>query len=233
VEARSSARGPARGETGSRVGDPGLKRAGENGCSSNPLIRPLTSDVRRFVLVLTLAAAMGSAVDSALASAPPPGRFGVGDSIMVSATDELDAFGWRVNAEVGRQFSAGLRVVRWRANKGTLPKRVIVHLGTNGAIDPDDCDVLAAAAGPRRRVFLVTVKVPRGWERANNDVLQACAAAHEKVNPIRWYAHSHRHGEWFAEDGYHLNATGQEEYASFLQAKVNAIVANPGSQPAR
>jgi hypothetical protein len=193
----------------------------------------LTNDVRRFVLVLTLAAAMGSAVGPALASSPPSGRFGVGDSIMVSATDELEAFGWKVNAEVGRQFSTGLRVVRWRANRGTLPKRVIVHLGTNGAIDPDDCDALVAAAGPRRRVFLVTVKVPRGWQDANNEVLQACATAFEKVHLIRWYGHSYQHDGWFADDGYHLNATGQDEYASFLQARVDATLASLRPQRAR
>ena len=198
--------------------------------SRRPFTRPLTLGVRRSIVVFALTAAMlAGGSGPASAGPPPPGRFGVGDSIMVSATDELEAFDWRVNAEVGRQFSTGLRVVRWRANRGTLPKRVIVHLGTNGAIDPDDCDALARVAGPRRRVFLVTVKVPRGWEGANNDVLQACAAAHEKVHLIRWYAHSHRHAEWFAEDGYHLNATGQGEYESFLQAKVDAIVANLGS----
>ena len=189
--------------------------------------------MRRFAL-LTLVAAMALACRPAVANAgPPPGRFGVGDSIMVSASDELEAFGWKVNAEVGRQFSTGLRVVRWRATRGTLPKRVIVHLGTNGAIDPDDCDDLVAAAGPRRRIFLVTVRVPRGWQDANNEVLQACATAYEKVHLIRWYGHSHQHAGWFAEDGYHLSATGQEEYASFLQARVDATLASLRPQRAR
>jgi hypothetical protein len=194
----------------------------------------LTGGVRRSIVVFTLTAAMSLAGGPAGAgTAPPPGRFGVGDSIMLSASDELDQFGWKVNAEVGRQFSTGVRVVRRRATRGTLPRRVIVHLGTNGAIDPDDCDALVATAGPRRRVFLVTVKVPRGWQDANNDVLQACAAAYEKVHLIRWFGHSHRHGDWFAEDGYHLNATGQDEYASFLQAKVHVTLASLGPQRAR
>jgi hypothetical protein len=194
----------------------------------------LTLGVRRSIVVLTLTAAMSLAGGPGIASAgPPPGRFGVGDSIMLSASDELDTFGWTVNAEVGRQFATGSRVVRWRATRGTLPKRVIVHLGTNGAIDPNDCDELVAAAGPGRRVFLVTVKVPRGWQAANNDILQACAAAYEKVHLIRWYGHSHKHDGWFAQDGYHLNATGQDEYASFLQARVDATLASLRPQRAR
>lgn len=170
------------------------------------------------VLVLGLAAA------PAWAGSPPAGRFGVGDSIMVSSSDELDAFEWVVNAQVGRQFSTGVRVIRRWASRGSLPRRVIVHLGTNGAIDPADCDSLVEAAGPKRRIFLVTVKVPRGWQDPNNDLLRACAAAFEKVHLIRWYAHSRGHGEWFAPDGYHLNASGQGEYASFLQERVDATL---------
>lgn len=143
---------------------------------------------------------------------------------MVSSTDELGAFEWTVDAEVGRQFSTGVRVIRRRAARGRLPRRVIVHLGTNGAIDPAECDALVEAVGARRRVFLVTVKVPRGWQDANNDILHACAAAFEKVHVIRWYAHSRQHDEWFAQDGYHLNAAGQDEYASFLQERVDATL---------
>lgn len=153
-----------------------------------------------------------------------PGRFGVGDSIMLSSSDELGAFDWTTNAEVGRQFSTGVQVVRRRAARGTLPKRVIVHLGTNGPIDPADCDALVAFAGSWRRVFLVTVKVPRGWQDANNEILRGCAAAHEKVHLIRWHSRSTRHPEWFASDGYHLNAGGQLGYAAFLERRVDAIL---------
>jgi hypothetical protein len=168
---------------------------------------------------------VGLATSPAWAGSPPPGRFGVGDSIMVSSADELGAFHWSVDAEVGRQFSTGVRVIHRLALRGRLPRRVIVHLGTNGGIDPADCDAVVEAVGAKRRVFLVTVKVPRGWQDANNDVLQACAAAFEKVHLIRWFAHSRRHDEWFAHDGYHLNAVGQSEYASFLQERVDATLA--------
>jgi hypothetical protein len=176
-------------------------------------------------LVFVVLVVIGLAAAPAWAGSVPAGKFGVGDSIMLSASDEFGAFDWPVNAEVGRQFSTGVRVVRSRASRGVLPRHIVVHLGTNGPIDPADCSTLVEAAGPRRRVFLVTVRVPRGWQDANNHILRACAGAFEKVHLIRWFAHSRRHAEWFAPDGYHLNAEGQHEYASYLRDRVVATLA--------
>lgn len=155
---------------------------------------------------------------------PTAARFGVGDSIMRSADDELGAFGWRTNAEVGRQFSAGATLIVRKAARGTLPTRMIVHLGTNGPIDPDDCATVVDAAAKGRRLFLVTVRVPRGWQDDNNEILRACAASSRRVHVIRWFAHSDRHDEWYADDGYHLNADGQAAYATYLEARVDAIL---------
>jgi hypothetical protein len=184
-------------------------------------------------IVATLVAIGVVAAPSALAAAPPRGRFAVGDSIMLSAKPELRERGFVVNAKVGRQFGAGVWIVRHKAEDGTLPKRVIVHLGTNGTIDPADCDHLIGYAGPRRRVFLTTIKVPRSWEDPNNDTLNACANAHEKVHVIRWWAKSHDHPEWFADDGYHLNAEGQQIFASFVDREVDQVLAELRAQAAR
>ena len=156
----------------------------------------------------------------------PRGRLGVGDSIMLSSQDELADDGIPVNAKVGRQFDEGLRVIRWKANHGTLPKRVIVHLGTNGWIDPTACDTLIAEVGPSRRIFLVTIRVPRDWMHPNNDLLRSCAASNDRVHLIRWAMVSGRHPEWFSDDGYHLNAEGQAKYAGYLDRTVDAILAS-------
>ncbi len=130
-----------------------------------------------------------------------------------------------MKAKVGRRFSEGVRQAEKLAAEGTLPKRVIVHLGTNGWIDPGDCEALITIAGPSRRVFLVTVRVPRDWMKPNNAVLRSCAAAHDRAHLIRWAMVSRRHPGWFADDGYHLNALGQRRYAAYLDARVEAILA--------
>ena len=147
----------------------------------------------RVAVVMLMAVAFATLlVSSAIAGSPPKGRFGVGDSIMLSAKPELRPLGYGVNASVGRQFGAGVWIVRHKAEDGTLPKRVIVHLGTNGTIDPGDCDRLVGYAGPKRRVFLMTITVPRAWEEPNNETLNACANAHDKVHVIRWWSKSPR-----------------------------------------
>jgi hypothetical protein len=155
----------------------------------------------------------------------PKGRVGVGDSIMQSAKAELNAYGLPVHAKVGRQFVEGVTVVQRLKDAQLLAKRVIVHLGTNGPIDPDDCDAIVRIAGPLRRVFLVTNKVPRDWQDANNDLLNACARAYRNVWVIRWYAYSSGHPHWFADDRYHLSTEGRAIYAAFIDVQVRRILA--------
>ena len=190
--------------------------------------------MRRFWLGALLALGVMLSVAPSAAASIPEGRFGVGDSIMLSSSDELGVYGIDVNAEVGRQFDEGLRVVHRMVTAGTMPKRVIVHLGTNGWIDPSACDSLVDEVGHSRRVFLVTIRVPRDWMRPNNELLRSCANAHERVHLIRWAMVSGRHPEWFADDGYHLNVDGQARYAKYLDEQVDTILASlrssaPGS----
>jgi hypothetical protein len=180
----------------------------------------------RLVRVAALAAAASVVVAFPAGATTRHHRIGVGDSIMLSAEDDLDPFGVVVNAEVGRQFAEGLHVVRRLAMHDRLPRQVVVHLGTNGYVDPADCDELIAWAGPHRHVFLVTVRVPMEWEEPNNDVLHKCAARADNAFVIRWFAYSDGHPEWFAEGGYHLNEEGQAAYAAFLDANVDDTLAS-------
>jgi hypothetical protein len=181
--------------------------------------------MRRIWLGVLLALGVLLSATSWVGASIPGGRFGVGDSIMLSSRDELDAYDIAVNAKVGRQFDDGLRVIHRLVEAGTLPKRVIVHLGTNGWIDATACDTLVEEVGSRR-VFLVTVRVPRDWMQANNELIRSCAAAHERVHAIRWALVSGRHPKWFADDGYHLNADGQAAYARYLDRQVDEILSS-------
>ena len=177
------------------------------------------------VLVGVLAASVAvTAVPSAAASRVPHGRFGVGDSIMLSASDELAADGFRTNAEVGRQFIAGVDIVRRLATRDRLPRHAVVHLGTNGPVDVDDCARLIGDA-PRRQIYLVNVRVPRVWEGAVNETLRACARPYARVHYLNWYRKSGRRlDDWIAPDGYHLTADGQAAYAAWIDARVDAVV---------
>jgi hypothetical protein len=155
----------------------------------------------------------------AVGAAIPPGRLGIGDSVMLGAKAELNARGIRVNAAVSRQYDDGIAIVRSLAAAGTLPRRVIVHLGNNGVYQDGDCGRLVRAAGAGRSVWLVTLKVPRRWRNRINEALRACAASHANAHLIDWYAYSHDHPGWFYADGYHLNGTGRLRYAQLIASR--------------
>lgn len=194
------------------------------GSSDDHIPAPREGGSRRAIVAALVGLAALASVPAAAARPIPEGRVGVGDSIMRSAKDELNGYEVHVHAKVGRQFSEGVAVVQRLKDDGILAKRLIVHLGTNGPIDPADCDQVVSIAGPKRRVFLVTDKVPREWQDPNNDILNACAKAHGNVWVIRWYAYSTGHPHWFADDRYHLSAEGEPIYAAFIDSEVRRIL---------
>jgi hypothetical protein len=136
----------------------------------------------------------------------------VGDSIMLGAAPALDRYfpGIAIDAEVGRQFSEGVSIVRALAERDAIPGTVIVHLGTNGSVTAGACDdLLNLLAG--RRVVLVNLHVPRPWEAPNNEVLAACAARHA-ATIVDW----HTEAVGLAPDGYHLGGSGTEAFAALV-----------------
>ena len=177
------------------------------------------SRVFRMLIAIALAAAILLPAVPALAGIPA-GRYAIGDSVMLGARQALVARGFRVNAEVSRQFDDSIRLVRDLAAGGHLPVNVIVHLGTNGLIDGADCDRLVQVAGRDRHVWLVTVKVPREYRDVNNARLHACAHRHDNASVIDWYGLSRYHRAWFYSDGYHLRPAGQHEYAALLDRSI-------------
>lgn len=166
--------------------------------------------IARSVVVMLLAAVTLSLVPGDAFAR----KIAVGDSVMRGATNELRARGFRVNTSVSRQFSEAPRLIRSLKRSGHLPRKVVIHLGNNGYIDPADCRRAVRAAGGRR-VFLVTLKVPRGWKAANNRRLQTCARRHG-AEIIDWADYAVGHPSWFARDHYHLTARGARKYARLI-----------------
>ena len=152
----------------------------------------------------------------------PPGRYAIGDSVMLGARTQLIARGFRVDAVVSRQFRDAPALVRRLAAGGHLPVDVIIALGTNGLLDGADCDAAVRRAGPDRHVFLVTVKVPRSYRDPNNARLRACAHRHGNASIVDWYTYSRFHVAWFYADGYHLTPAGRTAYAGLLDRTVDA-----------
>ena len=166
------------------------------------------------LVVFTVALMLASSVP-ADAGGIPPGRYAIGDSVMLGAANELRGKGIKVNATVSRQFSTLPGMIRSLRRSGRLRETVIIHLGNNGFLELNDCKAAVRAASSRT-VYLVTVKVPRQWRQENNRRLARCDRAFTRAHLVDWFRHSVNHPAWFADDLYHLTALGQRRYAGFI-----------------
>ena len=178
--------------------------------------------MRRSLLTAALAVSLLAAAAPALASGIPPGKYAIGDSVMLGAKPALRARGFTVDAVKSRQFYEAVSIVRRKKRHGLLRQKIVIHLGTNGVlIQPGDCDKIARLAGSSRRVYLVTVTGPTRYpkiRKAQNTRLRACAKRHANTYLIDWYGYSRGHANWFY-DRMHLTPKGRTAYASFLNLK--------------
>ncbi len=117
-------------------------------------------------------------------AAPGPGVFALGDSVMLGGADALRAAipGIDVDAVESRQFHEAPGILALRAQAGTLPGTVVVHLGTNGSLRGDTCDALVASLGDRR-VILVNLSVPAPGRPPTTT---PCCSARSATGPRSW-----------------------------------------------
>lgn len=159
----------------------------------------------------------------------PKGRFALGDSVMLGAKYRLKALGFgAVDAVQSRQAYSGPAELRRRG--GSLPEDVVIHLGTNGTFPLETCKGMVKAAGPERRVFLVTVHVPRSWTKGNNKVIRQCAASYPpgRVTVVDWDWAASRHPAWLYSDKTHLTPAGAKGYARIIDQAINRAAAAGG-----
>jgi len=153
-------------------------------------------------------------------------RYALGDSVMLGAKQNLKGLGFAiVDAKESRQAYDGPRLIRSRGS--ALPTNVVVHLGTNGTYPLDVCKSIVKAAGPDRRVFLVTIHVPRSWKKGNNKVIQDCDAAFadDRVHVIDWDTAASQHPNWLWGDHIHLRPAGAKAFAQLIDQNVDDAVA--------
>lgn len=158
----------------------------------------------------------------------------IGDSVMLGAISQLRDRGIAsVDAKVSRQASTGAGLLR--GHGPDLPKHVVVHLGTNGTYTIDMCRDLVRAAGNARTVYLVNIKVPRKWERANNTVLRSCDRAFrsDRVVLLDWHALASRNPDYLYADGVHLRPEGAHAFARMVEQAIASARASGSVRPPR
>jgi peptidoglycan/LPS O-acetylase OafA/YrhL/lysophospholipase L1-like esterase len=143
----------------------------------------------------------------------------IGDSVMLGAAPELAAAlgeGTWVDARVSRQFTEGIEIARAVRSAGAMGDLVVVHLGNNGSIGPNRIAEMMAELADVDRVVFLTVRVPRGWEAPNNELLFQEVARYPNALLLDWRALSEGHAEWFYGDGMHLRPDGRQAYAFWV-----------------
>lgn len=141
----------------------------------------------------------------------------VGDSVMLGSARKLTSYGITVDAAKNRQVSSGAQVLDYRMKTGELGNNVVVHLGTNGRTTASTFDQVMKPLAKVQRVIVLTVRVPGSpYSDKNNEIITALPLKYPNVTILDWAALSTGHKDWFASDGIHPNALGQDQYVGFI-----------------
>ncbi len=171
--------------------------------------------------------APGQPTDAAPAPAPVTGDqiTAVGDSVMLASAGGLMERlpGIEIDAEVSRSMWAGPGIVDSLAAAGRLRPYVVVALGTNGPIDRDSLERIAAAVGPKGNLVLVNAYAPRDWIPGVNADLAAFADAHRNVVVADWAGAIAPHEDLLAGDHIHPGAAGGRIFADTVAAAVEQL----------
>jgi len=151
----------------------------------------------------------------------------VGDSVMLASAGGLMERlpGIDVDAEVSRPMRAGPGIIETLAADGRLRRYVVIALGTNGPVDHDALDRIAADLGPDRGLVLVNAYAPRDWIPGVNADLQAFAAARPGVVVADWAGAIASHEDLLAGDRIHPGAAGGRIFADTVAAAVDRLAA--------
>jgi hypothetical protein len=157
-------------------------------------------------------------------SAQPSPITAIGDSVMLGAAEDLRrALGnVDIDADISRQAESAIIVLRTRRNAGRLGSTVILHIGNNGYLSTQQFDEMMQLLADVHRVIVVTLKVPRPWEGANNAVLAASVQHYANAVLVDWHAAAVSEPGLIYEDGVHLEPLGMQVYTDLIVAQVNA-----------
>jgi peptidoglycan/LPS O-acetylase OafA/YrhL len=148
----------------------------------------------------------------------------IGDSVMLGAATTLaPAIGnIEVDAEVGRQVSTAIDILKAYRDAGRLGDVVVVHMGNNGTFSAGQFDEMMQVLANVRRVVFVNLKEPRDWEGPNNTVIAQGVARYPNTVLVDWHTASVDRPDFFWDDAIHLRPEGAQYYAQLIAAFVGA-----------
>jgi hypothetical protein len=153
----------------------------------------------------------------------------IGDSVMLAAAPQLQARwpGIAIDAVVSRQMRQAPEILGALANSDALRPFVIVHLGTNGSIDPSTLHEIRAIVGPDRNLVLVSAQAPRDWIPAVNQHLVAFADDYREVVIADWRQAITPQLDLLARDQVHPGSAGGRVYTQAVEAALLYLASLP------
>lgn len=168
-----------------------------------------------------------------LARLPPPGQgflvghvTAIGDSVMLDAQPDLQADipGIDVEAAVSRQWYEGIAIAQRLKSEDRLGAVVVIDLGTNGPVSPEQfAEMMNVLAGASRVVF-VTVHLPSyySWSQSVNETLEQCVPLYARARIADFNQLADENPGWFYPDGVHMpiGGPGAKAMASLIKSEI-------------
>lgn len=147
-----------------------------------------------------------------------------GDSVVLSARVAIkeQIKGVSIDAAVGRQPSEIAERIAIRKAELRIGPQVVIHMGTNGIVTPEDLAPILDQLTDQERVVVVNVSVPRKWMKGSNAEIARAISTHPNVRLADWASLAKGHRKWFTPDGVHLNSTGGKEFAHLIEQTLAA-----------
>jgi lysophospholipase L1-like esterase len=156
----------------------------------------------------------------------------IGDSTMLLSLYQLAGEGYDAEAQGCRQFPAALALLSARKTEGTLPHMVVIALGANGSVTPDDVGVALGVLCCNRLLVLVTPRELGGGSGSDAAVERQQAERHRgRILLLDWVQYSQGHPEWFQPDGLHLTTPGAAAFARLLARALPYAQPKPKRRP--
>lgn len=152
----------------------------------------------------------------------------IGDSVMLASSQGLSEVfpGIQTNASVSRSIMVAPELIGNALSAGSLRQWVLIGLGTNSAITPDQLDQIRNMIGPDRVLVLVNAHGDRTWIPPTNQVLADYAAAHpDNVVLVDWDATANANAQVLGSDGIHPSMDS-DIYAKAVKQAIEQWIAS-------
>lgn len=148
----------------------------------------------------------------------------LGDSVMLDIAPSLQNLMPKTvtNAQVGRQAYAVPDILQSYKDQNILSKNIVISIGTNGQINPNDLNQIMNIAGTGRQVYWINGFADRDWITPNNTLLANQAKKYSNLHIVDWASLVQNHSDWLSDDQVHPNPTGSSQYASLIAKTIAA-----------